>query len=124
MINMSELKKKVFTDYDSPAFILMERVINEMGKREIEPYYIMGIHIPTACENDNKTWFDIEIGKKYIGINTVSRHNGTAANVTVEIAVSEKTSKLSAKRLCIVKVPKDASDKVINKRIDKILEIL
>ena len=29
MINMSELKKKVFTDYDSPAFILMERVIND-----------------------------------------------------------------------------------------------
>ncbi len=124
MFNVDEFKKKVVTDYDSPAFALMVRVIDEMGKRGFEPYYVMGIHIPTACDQVHENWFDIEAGKKYIGINTVYRHNGTGANVSVEIDVSEKVGKFSAKRICVVKVPKDASDKVIGRRIDKVLEAL
>ena len=120
MIDMIKFKEKVFTDYESPAFALLERVVDEMGKRGADPYYIMGIHVSTAYES----WFDICPQEKYLSVNTVSRHNGTAANVTVEIAANIKTGRSSARRICVVKVPKDASDKVINKRIDKILEAM
>lgn len=120
MYNMTELKKKVITDYDSPAFILLERVIKEMEKRGIEPHYVMGLHVPAAYERP----IDINSIPKHISITTVSRHNGTEANVSVEIAVSEMTGRSTAKRTCVVKVPKDASEKVINRRIDKILEAL
>lgn len=124
MINMNEFKKKLITDYDSPAFVMMERVINEMGKREIDPYYIMGVHVPAAHEGHNKDWNDIKVSENYICVDCVYRHNGTGANVTVKISVCKKTSESTATRICVVKVPKDASDKVINKRIDKVVEYI
>lgn len=120
MFSMGEFKKKVATDFNSAAFALLERVVNAMGEKGVDPYSVMGVHVPAAHEN----WFDYEPSTKYIDVSMVSRHNGTAENVSVKISLYEKTGKHSAKRIFEVKVPKNASDNVINKRIDAVMEAM
>lgn len=67
------------------------------------------------------TW---SVGDRCVSVKEVYRSNGTEENVTVKIDVMECNGERSAKRIGFVKVPKDASDKVIQKRISQALELM
>ena len=65
---------------------------------------------------------DLEIGAKYIKIRNVFRHNGTAKNVSAEIELIQKNNRWSSSRVDRVKITKDAGERAINNKINKILE--
>jgi hypothetical protein len=58
-------------------------------------------------------------GTRFINVEETYRSNGTEENVTATISVSIADGIHSTRIVFKVKVPKDASDKVINNRIDK-----
>lgn len=93
----------------------MERVLDRMEQRKLYAYYKDHFHdkkeeIP-AYYNPDKL-IDVE--------ETWNRNNGTPENVTVTIDCSERTSEYSARRVLKVRVPKNASDKVIDRRLDEV----
>lgn len=102
-------------DTTTETFKLIVKLIDELTKRGIEVGYINGI-------GSNEEWKAKEIGEKYISVDTVYRRNGTAANASVDIECMIKTSTSSSRRIDKVRVKVGASDKVISKRIDTILE--
>lgn len=118
MFNLTEYKARVKTDYSHPAWDLLERVLEELQKRGVDPYYINSVHVPQAYDKEQSLG---EVGQTYIGLETVYRNNGTEQNVSVKIHRNVVTGKTSARRTISVKVPKNASVKVINNRIDKVL---
>lgn len=65
---------------------------------------------------------------RYIKIEETYRSNGTSENVTATIRINELVYKTVgcwwgiAKNIATIKVPKDASDKVISNRITKAIE--
>jgi len=101
---------------------LMERVLNRMAERNLFPYYVNGSHhgIERYTENDGKI---IQVAETF-------RMNGVGSgleNVTVTITVYRaERSAIYGNVPCAlypvlkVKVPKDASDKVIDRRIDQV----
>lgn len=101
---------------------LMERVLNRMAERNLFPYYVNGSHhgIERFTENDGKI---IQVAETF-------RMNGVGSgleNVTVTIKVYRaEMSAIYGNVPCAlypvlkVKVPKDASDKVIDRRIDQV----
>lgn len=97
------------------SFELLVRVCKAIEEKDVPIGFING----TGCKGD--TW---SVGDRYIGINEVYRSNGTEEDVTVKISVMECDSERSAKRIGFVKVPKNASDKVIQKRISQVLELM
>lgn len=99
------------------ALKLIKRVIENVEKRNFLFVSIDSIGFTSDFKN-------MEIGCKYLTCNTVNRHNGTDENVSVDINVEMKTSGSGSQRLFRVRVPKNASDKVINNRIDKAIEQL
>ena len=114
---MSRVRERVITDWDSPACELLERVVDRMEERGVNPDYILGLRIA----NPGCDWFSIEEKTIYTTVDVIDRHNGTRANVSVMIHACVKTGRFTAKRICGVKVPKDASDRVIDRRIDQVL---
>lgn len=99
--------KNIFVNYDnSKAFKLLERVFDELIKRGIEPC-IVEYHCGSKKPKENES---------YINLETIYKHNATAENTTCRIDVYNKL------RIATVKIPGGASDKVINNRINKILE--
>ena len=101
---------------------LMERVLNRMAERNLFPYYVNGSHhgIERFTENDDKI----------IQVEETFRMNGVASgleNVTVTIKVYRAEWSTiygnvpgALYPVLKVKVPKDASDKVIDRRIDQV----
>lgn len=114
-MTIAEYKEHVISDYESPAWELLERVVEKLGERGIEPDAINGWHVQ-------------DFGKgKVMDIETVYHHNGASDNVTVRMTVAEFEPTGRGgwfKGLIDVRVPKNASDRVINNRIDKIIEVL
>ena len=115
MINMNEYKARVKTDYNHPAWELLEKCLVELQKRGIDPYYINGIHVPQAYDTEQS--YD----GNYISISTVYRSNATAQNVSVRLTYYVPSSKYSSRVIATEKIPKNASEKVINNRINKVL---
>lgn len=119
-MTLERFKSKCITAYNSKGWKLLERVYAELMNRGIEP-----VGIETFGD-----WRDQENGERFITIQTVNRHNGTEENVTAQIDVMEMTSGKKGdgcrcmKRVFSIKVPKEASDKVIKNRIDKALEYI
>lgn len=113
-MTIEEYKAKVITDYTSKAWALLERIVKNLGERGIEPYMI------NYMSMTEKSKF-FTTGDRVISVNTVYRSNGTERDVTAKIGVYEITGRHSLKRIIEEKVPKDASDNVINRRIDKVL---
>lgn len=114
-MTIAEYKEGIISDYESSAWKLLERVVEKLGERGIEPDSINGCHIK-----------DFEKGK-VMDIETVYHRNGASDNVTVRMTVAEfEPTKYGGhfKGLIDVRVPKNASDRVINNRIDKIIEVL
>ena len=101
---------------------LMERVLNRMAERNLFPYFVNDSHrgIEHFTENDSKI----------ISVKETFRMNGVGnglENVTVTIKVYRaERSAIYGNLPCAlypvmkVKVPKDASDKVIDRRIDQV----
>lgn len=113
-MTIAEYKEGIISDFESPAWKLLERVVEKLGERGIEPDIINGCHI------------QLEKGK-VLFIDTVYHRNGANDNVTVKMSVAEfEPSEYGGhfKGLIDVRVPKNASDRVINNRIDKIIEVL
>ena len=119
MFDIKIYKERVKTDYDSPAWELLERVVAELEARGLDPHYINGIHVAQAYDK-NEDFSEAPIGSKHINVQTVYRSNGTKENVSVKITVSAKVNYYSSLRSIQVKVPKNASDKVIKSRVDQI----
>ena len=106
----------------SKASELLDRVLYRMGERNIFPYYVNGYH------DENKRF--TENGNKIINVSETFRMNGVGhgmENVTVTINVyrAEREAIYGNKPCALypvlkVKVPKDASDRVIDNRIAKV----
>ena len=92
----------------SKASELKKQVLSRMEERGI-----------TANDNYVKNWHDFEIGHRFLFVEEVYRRNGVEENVTVKIYVTEKISEYTEKIMTTVKVPKNASAKVIDRRIDE-----
>ena len=99
----------------SKAMELLKRVVESAEARSLSFVFISRI-----C--NTKEFDQIEIGGKYLACDTVYRHNGVSENVSVDIQVCQKTTNHDSCRLFKVRVPKDASDNVINKRIAAAVE--
>ena len=108
-MTIEKVKEKLRTDYESPAWKLVERIVDEMNKRGIEPDGI-------AYSYDSRK----PLGTRLIGVEPVYRHNGTSENVSAKIVIQEEV-KYGIMQIAQIKVPGGASDKVINNRIDKAL---
>lgn len=93
---------------------LLNRVVEAFRTRGIEPYWI---------EHQHKGWQLGELPPELTihVYQTFRQNHSRLENVTVTIEVT-RWNKTTGKRLARLKVPKDASDKVINNRIDKALE--
>ena len=96
----------------SKASELMERVLHRMEDRNIVAYYQNGIHI---------NWVKGEKPpEKHLNVSETYKHNATEENVTVTIEGSVRISEYSSRRTLKVRVPKDASDRVIDRRLDEV----
>lgn len=110
-----------YSNANCKAFKLLEKVASEFESRGVEPDTIE--YASEASEDAPK------IGTRQLHIETVQRHNGTAEDVSVNIEITEVTKVNSAtwyssKTIAKIKVPKEASDKVIKNRVDKAIEYL
>lgn len=100
------------------AYELIERVKKEFEANGFE-FKAQGSDYYTECE-----W---KVGARRIGLEPTWRHNGTVENVTVTISVLELVkiwSETSGRYKLPIKfkVPKNASDKVIQNRVAKAIE--
>lgn len=100
------------------AYELIERVKSEFETSGFEF---------KAQGSDFYTEHVMKEGARFIGLNPTWRHNGTEENVTVTIKVFEvatvwSETSGSLKTKIKIKVPKNASDKVIANRVYKALE--
>ena len=112
----AKFKERFISDYESGSWKLVERIEAELAKRGIEPN---GIEIYWDNRGSD------QIGTRYLVLYMVDRHNGTEVNVSADIVIYEQISKTgTSKRIAKFRVPKDASDRVINNRIDKALAYL
>lgn len=100
---------------------LLERVLSTMTEEGIEPLFINGAGMAAQTEKLKNN-----PGVRYVAVGITHRHNGTAENTTCKIRVEETCGfhGLYRKVICKVKVPKNASEKVIRNRIEKIKEFL
>lgn len=74
-------------------------------------------------------WFTIgdyykKKGERHISVSVTYRHNGTAENVTVTMYIIETLNEYCGKYIAKIKIPKNASDRVLNNRIDRALSIM
>lgn len=100
---------------------LMKRVVTEIENHGI------------ICEDQKfatYTKHGVYVGETFLHIEEVYRHNGTEENVTVEIECYEITKVYqpdiwnTKRRGNVIKVPKNASDKVIANRIEKAIALM
>lgn len=107
-----EYKKGIISDWDSAAWKLLERVVATLNERGIEPDVI-------NCKSDE----NMKDGKILV-VETVYHHNGADDNASVDLKVVgyEKTPWGGRfQGIAKERVPKNASDRVINNRIEKII---
>ena len=100
---------------------LLNRVVESFRAKGIEPYFI-GFRKSEAYKGK-------EMPEVTIGISETFRQNySELENVTVTIEIVRWTKEDAysslGKRIARIKVPKDASDKVINSRVEKAIEYL
>lgn len=100
---------------------LMKKVINEIENHGLK-----------CAEQNYSTSTEVNkvIGATQLHIEEVYRHNGTDENVSVNIECYEITSVFSSniyrvkRRGNVIKVPKNASDKVIKNRVEKAIALM
>lgn len=96
--------------------------LSDKVKAEFESHGINFSHIGCSHYNSNTEWVK---GARIIFIDPTWRRNGTEEDVTVTVHVSEFTKVIgysaSTKEIIRIKVPKNASDKVIQNRVSKVI---
>lgn len=97
---------------ESKAWALLVRVVEEINKQGMKIIWIQNV-------GGKGEYDELKYGEKFIGVKKVYRSNATQEDVSVKIEVWQKGNNWSASRIGTVKVPKDASDKVIRNRIEK-----
>lgn len=102
----------------SKANELMARVIDRMTARGLNPCFV------NYMRKKDRPF--TEINGKRVNIAETRRRNGTEEDVTVtlEVDIQLESEFGTRKRIFKIKVPKDASERVIDKRLDKVEEIL
>lgn len=101
----------------SKASELLTRVISIANSRNIFPYYVGGVY----KKGDPYT----EINGNRVNVEEIHKHNGTAENASVRIIITAPYGKFGTRIILEkIKVPSGASDNVINKRLDKAVEIM
>lgn len=63
-------------------------------------------------------------GDRHINFFITYRNNGTYENVTVTLEVIEALNDRCGKRIVKIKIPKNASDRVLNNRINRAIAIM
>ena len=96
-------------------------------KRAMESFAARG-YTATGLSKSND-WFAIgepkKKGDRHISAFTTYRNNGTAENVTVTLEIIEALNDHGCGRIItIIKIPKNASDRVLNNRIDRAISIM
>lgn len=109
----ADYKERAISDYESPAWKLLEGVAGRMNEK--------GIFIDSI--NGMGKVKDQHDGKQ-VSVSTVYRHNGTDENVSVKILVYEWDSEHNYHKYADIRIKAGASDKVIDRRIDKVVEAL
>ena len=104
-------------DTTSETFRLMARLVNELLINGVDVGYI-------EKRGDLEERSRRQIGDKFVALHTVYRSNATKVNKSVDIDVYVKISQDTSHRIGKVRVRVDASDKVINKRIDTVVNIM
>lgn len=97
---------------------LLNRVVDSFRAKGIEPYFI--------CYRINEAYKGEEMPEITVDIRETMRQNHSELeNVTVTIQIVRWTKGYSfGKRIAKIKVPKDASEKVINSRVEKAIEYI
>lgn len=99
---------------------LLERTIAELKNAGLNPYFINGYHEPD--EHKHPEGIQLNVKETFRVNNTLEKN---LENVTVTIEVTNWTNEgtwATGKCVAKIKVPKDASDKVIKNRVAKVLE--
>lgn len=100
---------------------LLERVVEGLREAGVEPWWINYTHRRRA-EDEQMPRITVHVRQ------TRRQNHSSLDNVTVTVEISEWTTTKCGgqigKRIAMVKVPKDASDKVIKNRVEKVLEYL
>ena len=109
----ADYKKSIVSDFESPAWILLESVTERMNEKGIFVDSINGVGKVKDAHDG-----------KQVSVSTVYRHNGTDANVSVKILVDEWDSEHRYHKYADIRIKAGASDKVIDRRIDKVVEAL
>ncbi len=106
------------------------RSVETLKSRVVKALEIKGFEINDS-EYSAYTAHEKKAGEKWMTIHETCRGNGTEENVTVTIEVNTYHEAYNFEigfgmisTIAKVKVPKNASDKVINNRIDKCIEHL
>lgn len=81
------------------------------------------------CLSKSNDWFIIgnhkNRGDRHISVSVTYRHNGAAENVTVTMEIIETLNDFGCgKRIAKIKIPKNASERVLNNRIDSAISIM
>lgn len=111
-MTIEQYKETVISDYESPAWRLLERIAKRMNERGI---FIDWINGSGRVEDQHDG--------KQVKISTVYRHNGTAKDISVKLMVDEWANRKYFK-YADIKISEGASDKIIERRIDKVIEVL
>ena len=100
------------------VYDLMQRVAKEFSNNNI--------HLKDINPDGYTSGYEPVVGTRFYRIVQTYRHNGTCTNVTAKIIVYEvkyvRNLSCTFKILEEIKIPKDASDKVIVSRVSKAIE--
>ncbi len=114
-MTIAEYKKGIISDYNNEAWKLLERIVEALNNRGVEPDMI-------NCKADE----DMKDGKILV-VEAVYHHNGADDNTSVDLKVINYKKTIGGGRfqgIAKERVPKKASDRVINNRIEKILSYM
>ena len=99
----------------SKASKLMERVLDRMEERKLYAFFKNNVH------DKNEEIPEYYNPERRLSVNETYRSNGTSEDVTVTILGCVPCSKWGTMQIAFkIKVPKDASDRVIDKRLDEV----
>ena len=99
----------------SKASKLMTRVLSRMEERKLYAYYKNRVHDKT------ETVPEYHNAERELDVMETYRSNGTSENVSVTIWGSVPYGNFGCYKIVLkIKVPKDASDRVIDKRLDEV----
>ena len=111
-MTIEEFKKHAISDFGTPAWTLLEKFVERMNENGIFIDKINGVGL-AKDQHDGKQ----------VSIETVYRHNGTYENQSIKIRVDERKDGKYIKYFD-KKIASGASDKVIDKRINEVLNII